>query len=220
MKMALSPGLRMFDAPPAVRVGVAGGGVVQGGWSAAAAPMAGSATGPSVVGSVIGEVADGSGEVDPGVVGRVKRSRTAAVPVQTVEYTNDFDVGLLSPGVTDPGFGEAIPGLASGLLWQPMLTNPGNWATSETPTGVEPLDGFSFGQELGTEGFAYGTFGAGNTMDGNGNLMAGSNGYPRYQPAPGIEPGAADGQVNYMAALQDDGGQRRKRNWEGSLGAW
>lgn len=234
MKLALSPPPRMFAAP----LHMSGVGVAPPHWNAP--PV-----GPQMGGSVLGEVAEEDDDIDPAASGRNKRSRTSAMPVMTgqqsvmqpAEYGSggDFDVGLLSPGVSDPGFGGgggAIPGLTSGSMWQPMMQGTtGNWGGEPVGEGgvVAPMDAFSFGPTMTSEEFAYAAFGA----DGNGNQIGGgmdaSAGYHRYQQhqsAPGTEPttpSAAgpgnNGQGHYMAGLQNDG-QGRKRAWDGGLGTW
>jgi hypothetical protein len=221
MKMALSPPPRMFAAP----LQMAGFGVPQSNWSA---------PGPQMTGAVLGEVTD-EGDIDHPEASRTKRSRTSAMPPipgqgpLPTEYGNEFEVGLISPSVSDAGFGGAIPGLSSGSMWQPMMSNAGNWATTD-PTqtgGVQPLDAFSFGPTMTSEEFAYAAFGA----DGNGNQMGashmhGSHGYHRYQQqqnqsAPGTEPttpSGAEGHGSFGMGMQD--GQGTKRTWDGGLGTW
>lgn len=227
MKLALSPPPRMFAAP----LHLPGVGVAPPHWNAP--PV-----GPQMGGSVLGEVAEEDDDIDP-AAGRNKRSRTSAMPVMTgqqsvmqpAEYGGgEFDVGLLSPGVSDPGFGGggAIPGLTSGSMWQPMMQGTtGNWGGGPGEGGVvAPMDAFSFGPTMTSEEFAYAAFGA----DGNGNQIGGgmdaNAGYHRYQQhqsAPGTEPttpsAEGSGQGHYMAGLQDDG-QGRKRAWDGGLGTW
>ncbi|KAB5585123.1 fungal-specific transcription factor domain-containing protein [Coniochaeta sp. 2T2.1] len=211
MKMALSPPPRMFAAHLHMPQ------VPQQSWNA---PV-------SMAGAVLGEITD-EDELDPSTA-RVKRSRTSAMPAHpalSTEYPSDFDVGLISPGLSDPGFGGAIPGLTSApSMWQPIMQpGHGTWAGADSSAGVPPLDAFSFGPTMTSEEFAYATFGS----DGNGNQMPAGGGmdYPRYQhhqSAPGTEPTTPAGEggpgTSFGMGLPDEG-QGRKRAWDGGLGTW
>jgi len=252
MKMALSPPPRMLAAVP---LQMAAAGVGPPDWSAAPGGVP-----QMAAGAVLGEVTEEEGDdgvVDPAAEQRTKRSRISGMPVMTgaaqqqpqipppPEYGGEFDVGLLSPGVSDhPGFvgGAGIPGLttasAAAGMWHPVMQHhaaAGSWATDPSQTGgggggqhgVQPMDAFSYGPTMTAEEFAYAAFGA----DGNGNQMGGGGGgglhghhgyryHQQHHSAPGTEPTtpAGDGQGGFGMGLQE--GQGTKRGWDGGLGTW
>lgn len=185
MKLALSPQPNMYPVP----------------WQPPAAQYAISDVSGAATGTVIGEVTD-EDEADQ-QLSQSNLSDATQITITTdqpMDYTNDYDVGLMSPGVMS-GFGDPVPpGLSSGMVWQPpMINHQQGWSVN--PASGEPSPtGFSFANTgLAPAGFPYATY--------NGENLATGPAYPSYPPARGTD-----------TTSQESIGGSRKRGWD-SLGS-
>jgi len=174
-------GMRLSLSPPMPMNGFTGGAPFQ--IPAMSHQTWGGAAGGQMTGAVLGEVDDDDDVADP-ARDRVKRSKTSVMPASTPtlsfpypSHNNNYgDYPLLSPGMSDPGFGGAVPGLSSASTWQPMMPTEMPTAMTQDWTGAgtstsAPMDAFSYGQTLTSEELAYATFAA----EGNANQMMGTN---------------------------------------------